>query len=130
MGKNIHEVWVFVEQRSGKAADVSFELLSKGRKLAENLKGELKAVVIGHNMQNVAEETFRFGANEALLVDHPSLKNYNTLPYSRALSELIDKHQPRIVLFGATLLNTAYFQLIHNHHNQHHNSDYSNQVNN
>ena len=104
MSKNIHEVWVFIEQRSGKAADVSFELLSKGRKLAENLKGELKAIVIGHEMENVAKETFRFGANEVFLVDHRSLKNYNTLPYSRILSGLIDKHQPRIVLFGASFI--------------------------
>ena len=104
MSKNIHEVWVFIEQRSGKAADVSFELLSKGHKLAENLKGELKAVVIGHEMENTAKETFRFGATEAFLVDHSSLKNYNTLPYSRILSELIDKHQPRIVLFGASFI--------------------------
>ena len=104
MSNNKHEVWVFIEQRSGKAADVSFELLSKGRKLAENLNGELKAVVIGHDMKKVALETFKFGAIEALLVDHPSLKNYNTLPYGRILSDLIDEHQPRIVLFGASFI--------------------------
>ncbi|HID38277.1 MAG TPA: electron transfer flavoprotein subunit alpha/FixB family protein [Calditrichaeota bacterium] len=103
MKKN-YEVWVFVEQRGGKPADVSFELLSKGRKLAQTLKGTLKAVVIGHNMKDVAKETFRFGAQEALLVDHADLEYYNTLPYSRIMSELVDKHQPRIVLFGATFI--------------------------
>ena len=104
MKNNINEVWVFIEQRSGKAADVSFELLSKGKKLADSLKGILKAVVIGHNMKNAAEETFRFGAKEVLLIDHPELENYNTLPYSRIMSELVDKYQPRIVLFGATFI--------------------------
>lgn len=99
-----NQVWIFVEQRSGKPADVSFELLSKGHKLAEKIKGELKAVVIGHNMQEIAKQTFRYGANEALLVDHPDLKDYNTLPYSRIMSELIDEQQPRIVLFGATFI--------------------------
>ena len=103
MKKN-HEVWVFVEQRGGKPADVSFELLSKGRKLAQTLKGTLKAVVIGHNMKDVAKETFRYGAQEVLLVDHPDLEFYNTLPYSRIMSELVDEHQPRIVLFGATFI--------------------------
>ncbi len=98
------QVWVFVEQRSGKPADVSFELLSKGYKLAKQLNGSLKAVVIGHQMQDVAKRTFKFGADEALVVDHPSLKEYNTLPYSRILSQLIDQHQPRIVLFGATFI--------------------------
>ncbi len=100
----MHEVWVFIEQRAGKPADVSFELLSKGRKLASELNGILKAVVIGHQMKKVAIETGRFGAEEVLLIDHPTLKNYNTLPYARILSELIDKHQPRIVLFGATFI--------------------------
>jgi electron transfer flavoprotein alpha subunit len=102
--KDTHQVWVFIEQRSGKPADVSFELLSKGRKLADRLHGELKAIVIGHEMQEAAKQTFRFGANEAILVDHPALKNYNTLPYSRIMSELVDAHQPRIVLFGATFI--------------------------
>jgi len=104
MSKNTHQVWVFIEQRDGKVADVSFELLSKGRKLAQQLKGTLKAVVIGHQMQEVARATGRFGAQEVLLADHPQLKEYNTLPYSRVMSELVDKHQPRIVLFGASFI--------------------------
>lgn len=104
MAQDKPQVWVFVEQRSGTPADVSFELLSKGRKLANQLHGKLKAVVIGHNMKDVAKRTFKFGADEAFLIDDPSLKEYNTIPYSRILSELIDKHQPRIVLFGATFI--------------------------
>lgn len=102
--KESTEVWVFVEQRSGKPADVSFELLSKGRKLADSLKGVLKAVVIGHEMQEVAKETFRYGAKEVLLVDHLELKDYKTLPYSRVMNELVTTHRPRIVLFGATFI--------------------------
>ncbi|MDD5175710.1 MAG: electron transfer flavoprotein subunit alpha/FixB family protein [Sterolibacterium sp.] len=98
------QVWVFIEQREGKPAEVSFELLSKGRKLAESLQGELKAVVIGHEMQSLAQETFRYGATEVLLADHPELEHYNTLPYSRILSELVNRHQPRIVLFGGTFI--------------------------
>ena len=104
MKENKPQVWVFIEQREGKPADVSFELLSKGRKLAESLNGELTAVLIGHDLQVQAEETFRYGATEVLLADHPDLKHYNTLPYSRILSELVDRHQPRIVLFGGTFI--------------------------
>jgi electron transfer flavoprotein alpha subunit len=102
--ENKPRVWVFIEQRDGQPADVSFELLSKGRKLAETLNGELTAVVIGHEVQALAQETFRYGANEVLLADHPELKHYNTLPYSRIMSELVDRHQPRIVLFGGTFI--------------------------
>ncbi len=99
-----NDVWVFIEQRGGKPADVSLELLSKGRKLAHQLNGNLKAVVIGFNVESIAKETFRYGASEALLADHPELENYRTLSYSRVLSELVDKYRPRVVLFGATII--------------------------
>ena len=95
---------MFVEQRSGKPADVSFELLCKGRKLASAMSGKLISVVIGDGVQDLAKETFRFGADEVLLVDHPELKDYRTLPYSRILKELVQEHQPRVVLFGATIV--------------------------
>ncbi len=104
MKENKPKVWVFIEQRDGKPADVSFELLSKGRKLAESLNGELTAVLVGHDVQALAAETFRYGAAEVLVADHPELKHYNTLPYSRIMSELVDQHQPRIVLFGGTFI--------------------------
>ena len=104
MKKLSNEVWVFIEQRSGKVADVSFELLSKGRKLAKELNGALKAVVIGHKMDGVVQETFRFGAQEAIVVDHPALEEYKTMPYSRLVSELVGSRKPRIVLFGASFI--------------------------
>jgi electron transfer flavoprotein alpha subunit len=85
MEKFSNEVWVFVEQRSGKPAEVSFELLSKGRKLADR-------------------QTFQYGAKECLLVDHPELKDYKTVPYSRVMIELVDKYVPRVVLYGASFI--------------------------
>jgi electron transfer flavoprotein alpha subunit len=99
-----NDVWVFIEQHNGKAADVSFELLSKGRKLAETLHGKLKALVIGHKVENIIKETFKYGASEAYAVDDPALANYRTMPYSRIIDELIDLHKPGIVLFGATIV--------------------------
>ena len=104
MAKKTYEVWVFVEQRGGKPADVSFELLSKGRKLADNMNGVLKAVVIGSRVKEIAIESFKFGVDEVMLADHTDLKMYKTLPYSRILNNLIKEHTPRIVLFGATII--------------------------
>jgi electron transfer flavoprotein alpha subunit len=103
MSNYSNEVWVFIEQRNGKPADVSYELLSKGRKLADAMKGVLKSVVLGKNVRNIAEETFSFGTDEALLIDHESLSSYRTMPYSRIMSDLVNKFRPRIVLFGATI---------------------------
>lgn len=99
-----NEVWVFIEQKNGKVADVSLELLSKGRKLADAMEGVLKSVVIGNEVKNIAEMTFKFGVNESLLIQHPALENYRTQPYSRILNELVKTHTPRIVLFGATII--------------------------
>ncbi len=99
-----NEVWVFIEQREGKPADVSFELLCKGHKLAQTMNGIVRAVVIGENAEPIARETFRYGADEVLLIDHPSLKYFRTIPYSRILTKLIEKFTPRIVLFGATVI--------------------------
>jgi electron transfer flavoprotein alpha subunit len=99
-----NDVWVFVEQHDGKAAEVSFELLSKGRKLADAMKGTLKSVVIGSDVKPVAMETFRYGADEAFLIDHKNLNRYRTLTYGRLVNTLVDQHQPRIMLFGATIV--------------------------
>ena len=98
------EVWVFIEQRSGKAADVSFELMCKGHKLAQAMNGILKSIVIGSDVKTLAAETFKYGADEAILIDNPALAQYRTMPYARILTELVQQHQPRIVLFGATIV--------------------------
>ncbi len=62
MDNGSREVWVFIEQHSGRPADVSLELLTKGRKLAEKLRGPLKGILIGHEVDAVAKEAFRFGS--------------------------------------------------------------------
>jgi electron transfer flavoprotein alpha subunit len=98
------DVWVFIEQRNGKPADVSFELLSKGRKLADSLKSSLKAIVLGHNIKPIAEETFKYGTEEAIIVDDEMLAHYRTMPYSRILNDLVEKHNPRVMLYGATVI--------------------------
>jgi electron transfer flavoprotein alpha subunit len=104
MNSESQEVWVFIEQHAGQPADVSLELLSKARKLAHALHGPLVAVVLGHELDGLVKEVFRFGANEVLVLDHPELRDYRTLPYSRILCELVDERQPRIVLYGATFI--------------------------
>ncbi|UCD37514.1 MAG: electron transfer flavoprotein subunit alpha/FixB family protein [Fidelibacterota bacterium] len=104
MSKRSTDIWVYIEQHAGKPADVSLELLTKGNKLTEQLGGSLKAIVIGHDMKGVAREAFRYGTSEVMMIDHPHLENYRTLPYARIMSDLVSKHQPRIVLYGATFV--------------------------
>lgn len=98
------EVWVFIENRNGKPADVSLELTCKAHKLAADMKGIVRTIVIGNKVKSVAEETFKYGADEAFLIEDPSLEQYLTMPYSRIMNDLINEFQPRIVLFGATIV--------------------------
>lgn len=101
--KSKNEVWVYIEIRNGKPADVSLELMSKAHKLAAFTNGIVKSIVIGNDILDAAKETFLYGADEAIVVDDPALKYFRTLPYSRIMNKLVTEHAPRIILFGATI---------------------------
>lgn len=96
------EVWVFAEQHAGKLEDVPVELLSKGRELADELGVKLGAVLLGDNVGELAEVLGHYGADKVYLAEHPLLENYQTNPYSKVVYDLIHKHEPQIVLYGAT----------------------------
>ncbi len=95
-------VWVFIEQRDGKAAGVAYELLCEGRKLADKLGTHVAGVLLGDNVEHLAKEVFAYGADKCYLADHPLFKNYQTDAYTKAIVEMIQEYKPEIVLFGAT----------------------------
>ena len=65
------DIWVFVEQEEGKIADVSLELLAKGRELAQKLNGRVCGVLCGSHVEELAEKVIQQGADQVLLADHP-----------------------------------------------------------
>ena len=95
-------VWVFVEQTEGQPAKVSWELLGKGRELADSLAVPLSAVVVGDNVEGLCAEAFAYGAEQAYLVDAPVFRHYRTESYLRVMELLIEKYKPEIILMGAT----------------------------
>ncbi len=95
-------VWVFVEQTEGEAAKVSWELLGVGAELAKSLDTELCAVVIGHDVEHLGAEAFAYGAQKVYLVDAPVFRYYRTQSYLDAVCTLVQRHQPEVVLMGAT----------------------------
>ncbi len=97
-------VWVFAEQRQGHLARVCLELLGKSRELAETLGEEVSAVLLGHQVAGLAETLTRHGAGKVYLAEHPALRDYATLPYTRVLADLVTAHRPGILLLGATYL--------------------------
>jgi electron transfer flavoprotein alpha subunit len=95
-------VWVFVEQYSGEVAKVSWELLSTGRELADTLGVELTAVIIGHDVDQIRTEAYAYGADTAIMMDDKVYTHYRTEPFTDALTHLIEKYKPEIILMGAT----------------------------
>ena len=97
-------VWVFVEQRHGNARPVSWQLLGKGRALAEALSEDLSAVILGSGVAGLAEEAFAYGAENVYSMDAPPLAGYRTQPYAEGIVALARKYSPAILLVGATAL--------------------------
>jgi len=100
-------IWVFAEQRDGKLKSVGYELLSRGRQLADTLDTELCAVCLGHNVQEV-EQLIAYGADKVYIIDNLALANNQEELYTRELVKLIRQHKPEIVLAGATSLGRAF----------------------
>lgn len=96
------EVWVFVEAARGRIADVSLELLSKGRELADTLGVRLAAMLLGREVEGLSEKLFSHGADKVYLAEHDTLGRYETHAYTKAAVELIKEHNPQIVIYGAT----------------------------
>ena len=97
-------VYIFAEQVDGKVSNIAYELIGEGKNLAEKLNTEVTAVLIGSGVKGEAEKLGAYGADRVILVDDPELKDYRTEPYTHALSEVINKFKPEIVLIGATAI--------------------------
>ncbi len=95
-------IWVLAEQRNGELQEISLELVGEARKLADEMKEELWAVLVGSSVENLVPPLAHYGADKVLLVEHPLLQNYTTEAYTSVLTGLITQHQPSTVVIGAT----------------------------
>jgi electron transfer flavoprotein alpha subunit len=101
-------VWVFAETRRGQLKRVGYELLSKGRELADTLKTELCAVAIGHDIKDT-QSLIAQGADKVFLVDAPEMADNQEDYLTHSLLDLIKEHKPEVVLAGATALGRSFF---------------------
>lgn len=97
-----NNVMVFIQQDDGKIAEVSVELVSKARDLADQLKVTVCAVLIGSGIKAEAQKLIPYGADEVIIVDDKRLADYTPIPYAKIMVEVIKKAKPQIVLYGAT----------------------------
>ena len=99
------DVWVFCEQREGKLMPTDFELISKGRDLANELGVNLCGLLLGgEGIESAAKELGGYGADRVYNIDSPLLKDYTTDGYAKVLCDLIMEKKPEIMLIGATNL--------------------------
>ncbi len=97
-------VFVFAQQEDGKLSGVALELVSKATELAKALDTEVTAVVLGHNIDALAEKLGRYGADNVILADAPELEVYMTEPYTHVLTQIVEEKKPEIVLYGASAI--------------------------
>lgn len=95
-------VFIFAQQVDNKISSVSYELIGKGKELARDLGTVVTAVLIGYNVENLADKLAVFGADKVIIVDDKELEVYRTEPYAQAMYSVIEKFKPEIVLYGAT----------------------------
>jgi len=100
----MNNIFVYIEIEEGKVADVSLELLTKGRELASTLGVGLDAVVLGEKLAGIEKELAKYGADTVWVADDKTFAPFRTLPHTAVLCGLIEQEKPQIVLFGATCI--------------------------
>ena len=100
----MNNLFVYCEIEDGNVADVSLELLTKGRSLANELKCQLEAVVAGTNLKNIEKQIIPYGVDKLHVFDAKGLYPYTSLPHTSILVNLFKEEQPQVCLMGATVI--------------------------
>lgn len=95
---------VYCEYDEGRVADVSLELLTKGRVLADRLGVKLEAIVIGDKLDGIENQIFPYGADTVYKVEDPRLFPYTSNPHAAVLIKLFREIKPQVCLMGATCI--------------------------
>ena len=100
----MNNVFVYCELEGTTVADVSLELLTKGRKLANQLNCQLEAIVAGNGLEGIEKQVLPFGVDKVHVFDAPGLFPYTSLPHASILINLFKEEKPQICLMGATVI--------------------------
>jgi len=98
----VNNLFVYCEIEDGKVADVSLELLTKGRSLANELGCKLEAIAIGYELSTIHQQIFPYGVDILHIADDKRLKHYLSLPHTSICVGVFKQEQPQIALMGAT----------------------------
>jgi len=95
-------VFIWIEQHHGVANSASWEALGAARQLANELGGQLVALVLGDKVADLATQAIQHGADKAMVADDPTLRAFRLQPYAALLVELLQGHAPHAVIFSAS----------------------------
>lgn len=98
----MNNVFVYCEIEEGHVVDVSQELLTKGRTLANELNCKLEAIVIGHELKGIEKQIMPYGVDTVYIADDKRLYPYQTLPHTSVIVNLFKEEKPQIALMGAS----------------------------
>jgi len=96
------KIWVYIDQFKGEALPTSWEVIGAAKMLAGQLGGGVTALIFGKNVESIASEVFKYGADEVLLADDASLEDYRAEPYTALLAKLAKESSPEVILFPTT----------------------------
>ena len=96
------DIWVFCEQRNGVLMNTDFELISEGRKLADERGSQLVGILLGHNVEGLAKELGGYGADKVIVCDDPALEVYTTDAYTKVICDTAMDLKPEVILLGAS----------------------------
>ena len=97
------DVWVFIECFKGQPKNVGLELLGQGRKLADGLKQQLCAIVIGKDTKEAVLASTEYGADKIYVVEGDEYEDYSADAYGNVFQKLCEKYDPNTILVGATV---------------------------
>jgi electron transfer flavoprotein alpha subunit len=98
----MNSVFVYCEIEDGQIAEVSQELLTKGKSLATELNCKLEAIAIGHQLDSIGKDIFPYGVDVLYIADDKRLAPYSTLPHTAIVVKLFEEQKPQIALMGAS----------------------------
>ncbi len=102
--ENYKGIWIFAEQRNGTLNPVTLELLAKAQELKAHNGENITAVLLGSNVASLASTLITHGADQVIVAEHENLAAYSARPYQQALTQLAEKYNPSIIIYGATTL--------------------------
>ncbi|MCP4754322.1 MAG: electron transfer flavoprotein subunit alpha/FixB family protein [Proteobacteria bacterium] len=97
-------VMVFIEQNEKKIAEVSLELICEAERLANELEVDVEAIAIGYDMRKELETLGHYGCKTVYYADDERLTHFTSVPYAKQIVKTIKRHEPQIVLFGASII--------------------------